>query len=126
MAKEVNLLGALYPAARAVELGLWNRAVDTERLGAEVDALIQVLLSKNQQAVRQLKLIIDKGAEADLHTAQGFEALSAGLTGAVNGAWAVPDADQSDGIVSFVAKGERWQERRSLARDFWAEPASGR
>jgi enoyl-CoA hydratase len=126
MAKEVNLLGALYPAKRAVELGLWNRVVDTERLAAEVDALIQVLLSKNQQAVRQLKLIIDKGAEADLHTAQGFEALSAGLTGAVNGAWAVPDADQSSGIVSFVTNGERWQERRSLARDFWTEPASER
>jgi enoyl-CoA hydratase len=126
MAKEVNLLGALYPAARAVELGLWNRVVDSELLRAEVDALIAVLLSKNQQAVRQLKLIIDKGAEADLHTAQGFEALSAGLTGAVNGAWAVPDADQSTGIVSFVTKGERWQERRSLARDFWTEPASER
>ncbi len=126
MAKEVNLLGALYPAARAVELGLWNRVVDDERLGAEVDALIQVLLSKNQQAVRQLKLIIDKGAEADLHTAQGFEALSAGLTGAVNGAWAVPDADQSAGVVSFVTGGERWRERRSLARDFWTEPASER
>lgn len=126
MAKEVNLLGALYPADRAVELGLWNRVVDTERLEAEVDALIHVLLSKNQQAIRQLKLIIDKGAEADLHTAQGFEALSAGLTGAVNGAWAVPDADQSSGIASFVTNGERWQERRSLARDFWTEPASKR
>jgi enoyl-CoA hydratase len=126
MSKEVNLLGALYPAARAVELGLWNRVVDAERLGAEVDALTQVLLSKNQQAVRQLKLIIDKGAEADLHTAQGFEALSAGLTGAVNGAWVVPDADQSSGIVSFVTNGERWQERRSLARDFWTEAASER
>jgi enoyl-CoA hydratase len=126
MTKEVNLLGALYPAARAVELGLWNRVVDNERLGPEVDALIHVLLSKNQQAVRQLKLIIDKGAEADLHTAQGFEALSAGLTGAVNGAWAVPDADQSAGIVSFVTGGERWRERRSLARDFWTEAASER
>jgi enoyl-CoA hydratase len=126
MAKEVNLLGALYPASRAVELGLWNRVVDTERLDAEVDALIQVLLSKNHQAVRQLKLIIDKGAEADLHTAQAFEALSAGLTGAVNGAWAVPDADQSSGIASFVSNGERWQGRRSLARDFWTEPASQR
>ncbi|HYM56268.1 MAG TPA: hypothetical protein VES97_12970 [Solirubrobacteraceae bacterium] len=76
--------------------------------------------------MRQLKPIIDKGAEADLHTAQGFEALSAGLTGAVNGAWAVPDADQSSGIVSFVTGGERWQERRSLARDFWTEAASER
>jgi enoyl-CoA hydratase/carnithine racemase len=39
MTKEVNLLGALYPAARAVQLGLWNRAVADERLDEEVDAL---------------------------------------------------------------------------------------
>lgn len=121
MTKEINLLGALHPASRAVELGLWNRLVDDDQLGAEVDALVQVLLSKNQQAVRQLKFIIDKGVEADLHTAQGFEALSAGLTGAVNGAWQIQDADQSSGIISFVTGGEQWQTRRALARDFWTD-----
>ena len=120
MTKEINLLGALHPASRAVELGLWNRVVDDDRLQAEVDALVQVVLSKNQQAVRQLKFIIDKGVEADLHTAQGFEALSAGLTGAVNGAWQVQDADQASGIASFIAGGEQWKARRALARDFWA------
>jgi enoyl-CoA hydratase len=120
MTKEINLLGALHPASRAVELGLWNRVVDDDRLQAEVDALAQVVLSKNQQAVRQLKFIIDKGVEADLHTAQGFEALSAGLTGAVNGAWQVQDADQASGIASFIAGGEQWKARRALARDFWA------
>ncbi len=125
MTKEINLLGALHPASRASELGLWNRVVDDDRLQAEVDALVQVLLSKNQQAVRQLKFIIDNGVEADLHTAQGFEALSAGLTGAVNGMWQIEDADQSSGIVSFVTGGEQWQTRRALARDFWAD-AHGR
>lgn len=74
VANEVNLLGALHPAARAAELGLWNRVVDEGLLAAEIDALVEVLLSKNQQALRQLKFIIDKGIEADLHTAQGFEA----------------------------------------------------
>jgi enoyl-CoA hydratase/carnithine racemase/ketosteroid isomerase-like protein len=121
MTKEVNLLGALHPAARAVQLGLWNRDVEDERLDAEVQALIEVVLAKNQQAVRQLKFIIDKGVEADLHTAQGFEALSAGLTGAVNGAWRIPDADQASGIVSFVTGGERWRARRAGARDFWSD-----
>ena len=121
MTKEINLLGALHPASRAAELGLWNRVVDDDRLQAEVDALAGVLLSKNQQALRQLKFIIDRGVEADLHTAQGFEALSAGLTGAVNGAWQVPDADQSSGIISFVTGGEQWQARRALARDFWTD-----
>ena len=39
MTKEVNLLGALHPAARAVQLGLWNRVVDDDRLDDEADAL---------------------------------------------------------------------------------------
>lgn len=123
MAKEINLLGALHPASRAANLGLWNRVVDDDQLQAEVEALVQVLLSKNQQAVRQLKFMIDKGIEADLHTAQGFEALSAGLTGAVNGAWQVEDADNFSGIMSFVAKGEQWRARRDAARTFWTDAA---
>jgi enoyl-CoA hydratase len=119
--KEVNLLGALHPAARAVYLGLWNRVVPDDRLDVEVDALVDVLLSKNQQAVRQLKFIINRGVEADLYTAQGFETLSAGLTGAVNGAWEVPDADQGAGIAGFADKSALWQQRRGLARDFWSD-----
>lgn len=121
MTKEVNLLGALHPASRAAELGLWNRVVDDQRLDEEVEALVELVLAKNQQALRQLKFIINNGVEADLHTAQGFEALSAGLTGAVNGAWQIEDADQASGIVSFVTGGERWQNRRSIARDFWTD-----
>ena len=125
MTQEVNLLGALHPAARAVELGLWNRAVADDRLADEVDALVEVLLSKNQQAVRQLKYIINRGVEADLYTAQGFEMLSAGLTGAVNGIWEVPDADAGAGIDGFTDKGSLWQHRRGLAKTFWSEPDEG-
>lgn len=121
MTKEVNLLGALHPAARAAELGLWNRVVGHDRLEAEVEALVEVLLTKNQQAVRQLKYIINRGVEADLHTAQGFEMLSAGLTGAVNGVWEVPDADGGAGIGGFTEKGDLWQRRRGLAREFWSD-----
>jgi len=47
--------------------------------------------------------------------------LSAGLTGAVNGAWQVADADQASGILSFIADGEQWKTRRALARDFWTD-----
>jgi enoyl-CoA hydratase len=121
MTKEVNVLGALHPASRAVELGLWNRVVQNDGLDAEVDALVEVLLSKNQQAVRQLKFIINRGVEADLYTAQGFEALSAGLTAAVNGAWEVSDADRGAGVAAFSDKGSLWEQRRGLARDFWAD-----
>jgi len=121
MTKEINFLGALHSSSRAAELGLWNRVVCDDRLGEEIDALVQVLLSKNQQALRQLKLIIDKGSEADLHTAQGFEALSAGYSGAVNGAWRIPDADQAAGVVNFIGKADGWRERRGLAREFWID-----
>jgi enoyl-CoA hydratase len=125
MTKEVNLLGALHPAARAVQLGLWNRVVSDGQLDAEVDALVRVLLSKNQQAVRQLKFIINRGVEADLYTAQGFETLSAGLTGAVNGGWQVPDADGGEGVEAFTGKGSLWQQRRGLAREFWVDGPEG-
>jgi enoyl-CoA hydratase len=119
--KEINLLGALHSARRAVEWGLWNRAVAVSDLDSELQRLLEVLRSKNQQALRQLKLIIDRGADCDLQTAQVFEQLSAGLTAAVNGGWFVEDADHSRGIDDFVAKGETWQQRRGLARDLWTD-----
>jgi enoyl-CoA hydratase len=126
MTKEINILGALHPAARAAELGLWNRVVPSKRLDEEVAALVEVLLSKNQQAVRQLKFIINNGVEADLHTAQAFEALSAGLTGAVNGGWRVEDADAGAGLIAFASKNELWDQRRGLAKDFWTDgPVTG-
>ena len=104
---------------------LWNRVVAEDRLDAEVDALVEVLLSKNQQALRQLKFIINKGVQADLYTAQAFEALSAGLTSAVNGSWKIPDADSGSGVEGFVNKGDLWQQRRALARDFWSDRPDG-
>lgn len=119
--KEVNIIGALMPAQRAVEWNLWNRVVSDDSLDAEVEALLTVLRVKNQQACRQLKYIINRGCETDLYTAQGFEMLSAGLSGAVNGAWQVNDADQGAGIADFTDKGSLWKKRRALAKDFWAE-----
>ena len=119
--KEINIIGALMPATRAVEWNLWNRVVPHDKLDEEVEALIQVLRSKNQQACRQLKFIINRGCETDLYTAQGFEMLSAGLSGAVNGGWRVEDADQGQGIANFSGKGGLWKERRKLAKNFWTD-----
>ncbi len=117
--KEINIIGALQPAWKAVEWGLWNRMVKPEELYGEVDKLLEVLRSKNQQACRQFKYIINRGCETDLYTAQGFEMLSAGLSGAVNGFWMVEDADQGQGVMDFNVKGEMWKKRRGLAKDFW-------
>jgi enoyl-CoA hydratase/carnithine racemase len=119
--KEINIIGALMPASRAVDWGLWNRVVPADRLDAEVEALLEVLRAKNQQACRQFKYIVNRGCETDLYTAQGFEMLSAGLSGAVNGFWQVADADSGRGVADFTEKGDLWKKRRDLSRDFWAD-----
>jgi len=122
--KEINFLGTLHPAQRAVELTLWNRVVPNDQLDAEVERLLEVLQSKHQQGLRQLKFIINKGVEADLYTAQGFEALSGALTFAVNGAWEIDDADKGAGIQGFQQKNELWQTRRRVAMNFWVDQPS--
>ncbi|MHA1320995.1 MAG: enoyl-CoA hydratase/isomerase family protein [Promethearchaeota archaeon] len=122
-AKEINLIGALHTSKKAVEWNLWNRVVANDQLDEEVERLLEVLKSKNQQGMRQLKFIINRGVECDLYTAQGFEVLSGALTGAVSGFWKIKDADQGKGVLGFTAKDKDglWQTRRRLAKGFWVD-----
>ena len=120
-AKEINLIGALHTSQKAVEWNLWNRVVANDQLDEEVERLLEVLKSKNQQGMRQLKFIINRGVECDLYTAQGFEVLSGALTGAVSGMWKIKDADQGKGVLGFTAKDGLWQTRRRLAKGFWVD-----
>jgi enoyl-CoA hydratase len=120
-AKEINLIGALHTSKKAVEWNLWNRVVANDQLDEEVERLLEVLKSKNQQGMRQLKFIINRGVECDLYTAQGFEVLSGALTGAVSGFWQIKDADQGKGVLGFTAKDGLWQRRRRLAKGFWVD-----
>ncbi|MFW9771141.1 MAG: enoyl-CoA hydratase/isomerase family protein [Candidatus Heimdallarchaeota archaeon] len=120
-AKEINFIGAMHSAQRAVDWTLWNRVVPNNQLDSEVENLLKVLQSKNQQGLRQLKFIINRGVECDLYTAQGFEALSGALIGAINGMWKVKDGDQGVGILGFSEKNELWRKRRSLALNFWSD-----
>ncbi len=119
--KEINIIGALMPAKRGLDWGLFNRVVAADKLDDEVEALLAVLRVKNQQACRQLKLLVNRAAETDLYSAQGFEMLSAGLSGAVNGFWRVEDADQGMGVLNFHEKGNLWKQRRDLAKGFWTD-----
>ncbi|WP_422343459.1 enoyl-CoA hydratase/isomerase family protein [Parasphingorhabdus sp.] len=121
MTKEINLLGALHPAKRGVELGLFNRTVADDALQNETQGLVDLLLMKNQQGLRQLKFMINKNVEADLYTAQGFEAMGAALTGAINGSWQVPEADGSHGWASYAANDPESpiRKRREASKDFW-------
>ncbi len=122
--KEVNMIGALRSAKTAVEWGLFNRAVPDEQLDTELERLIEVLLSKNQQTLRQMKFVINKNADADMQTALAFEAMNEVITSAVN--WdpdtpRIPDAEPGKGLEAFAKKHELWNRRRELAIKFWAE-----
>jgi enoyl-CoA hydratase len=122
--KEVNMIGALRSARVAVEWGLFNRAVPPAQLEDELGKLIEVLLSKNQQTLRQLKFVLNKNADADMATALAFEAMNEVITAAVN--WdpatpPIPDAEPGKGLEAFAQKNELWNRRRKLAIKFWAD-----
>ncbi len=121
LTKEINILAALHPARRAVTAGLWNRVVANDQLDTEVMKLIDVIRTKSQQTVRQLKYIINRGVECDLYTAQGFEALSAAVSASVNGMWEVPDADKGQGLKAFTEKNELYKKRRDTNKNFWVD-----
>ena len=123
MTKEVNLLGALHPAQRGLELGLFNRVVPNDELEAATQELVALLKLKNQQGLRQLKFIINKNIEADLYTAQAFEALQSAYTSSVLMSGAIADSDDSHGWASYAAKDgdSPIRKRREAAKDFWVD-----
>jgi len=121
MTKEVNLLGALHSATRGLELGLFNRVVADQQLESETAKLVELLLLKNQQGLRQLKFMINRGVEADLYTAQGFEVLGAGLTNSLLRGGGLSDSDSTHGWRSYRDDGSEdpIRQRRDASKDFW-------
>lgn len=122
--KEVNMIGALHSAQRGVEWGLFNHAVPDGELDAEVERFIQTMLVKNQQALRQLKFVLNKNADADMATALAFEAMNEVITASNN--WRldtprIPDAEPGVGLKAFAEKNEVWNTRRKHAIGFWSE-----
>jgi enoyl-CoA hydratase/carnithine racemase len=105
--KEWNLIGALFSAAKAERYDLVNRLCEPEDLNGEVDALMEVLLSRSAETVTCTKYFVDKGA--DLHMAESL---------VFEGA---PDRHTSfEGIRAFADKESRDQ-RRKLAMNFWQD-----
>jgi enoyl-CoA hydratase len=121
-AKEINMIGALHPAEEAVEEGLWNRAVPADELGDEVASLIEVLESKNMQTLRQLKFVLNYGAETPIPVAFGFERMNEGLS--ASNAWGVgpvEDSEPGKGLEAFSEKNEYYERVRELSDDFWVD-----
>ncbi len=110
--KEMVLLGTLIDAKEALEVGLVNRVVAPERLDAELNKFIDVLLSKRPMVLRLMKFITTKGLEGTTDTALAFEKLSAMLSWTTGeGKPPIPPATRD-----FVAKSGAWRARRQLVK----------
>jgi len=82
-----------------------NRLVEPEDLEAEVDRLIEILLSKDATAMHCTKYFLDNGADLDYSNVMAFEG--------------APQRVQfGQGIKDFVERESR-DERRKLLDGFW-------
>ena len=106
-ALEWNLLGTLFSAEKAERYDLVNRVVAPEDLESEGAKLIEILLSKNQQAVACTKHFVKKGADMDFANVMAFE-----------GAPLRVHFKDAEGIRDFVETASR-NERRKLLSGFW-------
>ena len=104
-AKEWNLLGTLFSAQKAERYDLVNRLVEPEDLEAEVDRLIEILLSKDATAMHCTKYFLDNGADLDYSNVMAFEG-------------APQRKPFGQGIKDFVERDSR-DERRKLLDGFW-------
>jgi enoyl-CoA hydratase len=103
-AKEWNLIGALFDAATAERHHLINRLTTPERLDAEVQALIDVLLAKNPRTLERTKKCLNHGANN----------IDFGL--ALESEWI--GRNTTAGISDFRDR-ERREQRRNLSKTFW-------
>jgi 2-oxoglutaroyl-CoA hydrolase len=95
-AKLFMMTGQRIPAERAEAWGLITQAVADDGLDAAVDALAGELADKAPLALRTLKLVLNRGADAPLDTALELERKAY--------AWLRSTHDYEEGVRSFLDK----------------------
>jgi enoyl-CoA hydratase/carnithine racemase len=95
-AKLFMMTGQRIPAERAEAWGLITQAVADDGLDAAVDALARELAERAPLALRTLKMVLNRGADAPLDTALELERKSY--------AWLRSTHDYEEGVRSFVDK----------------------
>lgn len=78
-AKELLYTGDMVNAATAEKIGLVNQVVPPEELMDTVMELAKKLCSRGPVALRLLKTVVNKGADASLETACGYESDAFGI-----------------------------------------------
>ncbi|MFJ7095864.1 enoyl-CoA hydratase/isomerase family protein [Streptomyces mirabilis] len=117
-ARQVLMLGAIHPAATAVDRGVWDRLCPAERLDEAVAQWHQLIAVKNAQTLRQMKVLLNSLDEPGPRE-WGLEMFSACWSWATEGHWEAPDGDEGQGIRSFSENSHPWSTRRAASRDFW-------
>src|SRR5688572_24172091 len=95
-AKLFMMTGQRIPAARAEAWGLITQAVPDDGLEEAVGALAHELSDKAPLALRTLKVVLNKGADAALETALELERKAY--------AWLRSTRDYEEGVRSFLEK----------------------
>ena len=95
-AKLFMMTGQRINAERAEAWGLITQAVANDRLDAAVDALTAELVDRPPLALRTLKMVLNRGADAPLETALELERKAY--------AWLRSTHDYEEGVKSFVEK----------------------
>ena len=95
-AKLFMMTGRRISAAEAAAWGLITLAVPDETLGEAVDALAAELAERAPLALRTLKLVLNRGAEAPLETALELERKAY--------AWLRSTHDYAEGVTAFLEK----------------------
>jgi 2-oxoglutaroyl-CoA hydrolase len=95
-AKLFIMTGQRIPAARAEAWGLITQAVPDDGLDQAVDTLARELCDQAPLALRTLKIVLNKGADAALETALELERKAY--------AWLRSTRDYEEGVRSFLDK----------------------
>ncbi|MBI4245607.1 MAG: enoyl-CoA hydratase/isomerase family protein, partial [Candidatus Rokubacteria bacterium] len=95
-AKRFMMTGQRIPAGQAEDWGLITQAVPDDGLDAAVGALAKELAERAPLALRTLKLVLNRGADAPLDTALELERKAY--------AWLRSTHDYEEGVKSFLEK----------------------
>lgn len=95
-AKLFMMTGQRVPAERAEAWGLITQVVDDDRLDEAVGALAAELADRAPLALRTLKMVLNRGADAPLETALELERKAY--------AWLRSTHDYEEGVKSFLEK----------------------
>jgi 2-oxoglutaroyl-CoA hydrolase len=95
-AKLFMMTGQRIPAERAEAWGLITQAVPDDKLDEALDALAKELAEKAPLALRTLKMVLNRGADAPLDTALELERKAY--------AWLRSTHDYAEGVTSFLEK----------------------